>query len=112
MAIGAIMWMAQHKGSPIYGLPYGGTIFFIGFGAVLAVMYVWWRDVVREAQYQGHHSPVVQLHHRYGMILFILSEVMFLWLGFGRSLIPLFFRTIFTKLLAQSYFRAFGLLRA
>ena len=92
MAIGAIMWMAQHKGSPIYGLPYGGTIFFIGFGAVLAVMYVWWRDVVREAQYQGHHSPVVQLHHRYGMILFILSEVMFFvawfWAFFNSSIFP------------------------
>ena len=92
MAIGAIMWMAQHKGSPIYGMTYGGTVFFIGFAAVIAVMYAWWSDVVREAQYQGHHTPVVQLHHRYGMILFILSEVMFFvawfWAFFNSSIFP------------------------
>jgi cytochrome c oxidase subunit 3 len=92
MAIGAIMWMAQHKGSPIYGMTYGGTVFFIGFAAVIAVMYAWWSDVVREAQHQGYHTPVVQLHHRYGMILFILSEVMFFvawfWAFFNSSIFP------------------------
>ena len=38
-AIGAIMWMAQHKGSPIYGQTWGGTLFFIGFAAILGVLY-------------------------------------------------------------------------
>ena len=46
------------------------------FTGVLYTMLMWWRDVVREAQ-SGYHTPVVQLHHRYGMILFIASEVMF-----------------------------------
>ncbi|RTL87814.1 MAG: cytochrome c oxidase subunit 3 [Hyphomicrobiales bacterium] len=91
-AIGAIMWMAQHKGAPIYGQTWGGTLFFAGFAAILAVMYAWWSDVVREAQVERHHTPVVQLHHRYGMILFILSEVMFFvawfWAFFNSSIFP------------------------
>ena len=39
-------------------------------------MFSWWVDVVREA-HGGDHTPIVQLHLRYGMILFIASEVMF-----------------------------------
>ena len=91
-AIGAIMWMAQHKGSPILGQTWGGTLFFAGFAAILAVMYAWWSDIVREAEIEGHHTAVVQLHHRYGMILFILSEVMFFvawfWAFFNSSIFP------------------------
>ena len=92
MAIGAISWMAQHKGSPIYGFTYGGTMFFAGFASVLGVMYAWWSDIIREAEREGHHTAVVQLHHRYGMILFILSEVMFFvawfWAFFDSALFP------------------------
>jgi cytochrome c oxidase subunit III len=39
-------------------------------------MLSWWTDVVKEAN-TGSHTRVVQLHHRYGMIMFIASEVMF-----------------------------------
>ncbi len=39
-------------------------------------MYAWWADVVKES-ITGDHTPVVKMHHRYGMILFIASEVMF-----------------------------------
>jgi len=56
----------------------GGTP-LIAIAGVLGVAYVmiaWWRDVIREAQ-GGYHTQVVQLHLRYGMILFIASEVMF-----------------------------------
>ena len=49
----------------------------IGFIAVALMMAMWWRDVIREATFQGHHTPVVQLGMRYGMALFIASEVMF-----------------------------------
>ena len=68
MASGGIMWM--HKAA------WGAEIFGLGLAGVLATMYFWWADVVREAN-QGDHTPVVQLHLRYGMILFIASEVMF-----------------------------------
>ena len=52
----------------------------------------WWADVIREAQYKGDHTRVVQISHRYGMILFIASEVMFFvawfWAFFNSSLFP------------------------
>ena len=50
------------------------------------------RDVIREAQYKGDHTRVVQISHRYGMILFIASEVMFFvawfWAFFNSALFP------------------------
>jgi cytochrome c oxidase subunit III len=59
---------------------------------VLGTMAVWWRDVIREATFQGYHTPVVQLGLRYGMALFIASEVMFFaaffWAFFTSSLFP------------------------
>lgn len=48
----------------------------LGFALVAYTMVGWWRDVIREAE-AGDHTPVVQLHLRYGMIMFIASEVMF-----------------------------------
>jgi cytochrome c oxidase subunit 3 len=55
-------------------------------------MVVWWRDVIIEAVYQGYHTPVVQIGLRYGMALFIASEVMFFaaffWAFFSSSLFP------------------------
>ena len=71
---------------------YGWTLLIIGALAVLATMAVWWRDVIREATFQGYHTPVVQLGMRYGMALFIASEVMFFaaffWAFFASSLFP------------------------
>ena len=52
-----------------------GNVF--GFALLIYGAYMWFRDVVIEAEHQGHHTPVVQIHHRYGMTLFIASEVMF-----------------------------------
>lgn len=82
LAIGAIQFM--HKDDPI--------ILGVGFGLVLLTMFLWWRDVVREAEKFGDHTPVVQIHNRYGMILFIASEVMFFvawfWAFFDASLFP------------------------
>lgn len=60
-----------------------------GIMLILATMFFWWRDVVRESR-QGDHTPVVQLGLRYGMALFIASEVMFFaaffWAFFDASL--------------------------
>jgi cytochrome c oxidase subunit 3 len=49
----------------------------VGLILIIATMVLWWRDVVREAEVEKHHTPVVQLGLRYGMVLFIASEVMF-----------------------------------
>ena len=66
-------------------------IFFIGLAIVLYTMFAWWGDTIKEA-HQGHHTRVVGLHLRYGMIMFIASEVMFFvawfWAFFDASLFP------------------------
>ncbi len=67
-------------------------LLIVGALIVGYTMFVWWRDVVREATFQGFHTPVVQLGLRYGMLLFIASEVMFFvawfWAFFNASLYP------------------------
>ena len=76
---------------PEYFGDYGGLIFGLGMIGVLYTFYAWWSDVINEA-HAGDHTPVVQLHLRYGMILFIASEVMFFvgwfWAWFDFSLFP------------------------
>ena len=66
-------------------------MFFVGVLGLLFTMFMWWRDVIKEA-HGGDHTPVVQLHLRYGMILFIASEVMFFvawfWAYFDVALFP------------------------
>ena len=53
---------------------------------------MWFRDVVIESVDHNHHTPVVKIHLRYGMTLFIASEVMFFvawfWAYFNASLFP------------------------
>lgn len=90
-AIGAIAWMRSLDGGDgVFGIQ-GSTVFFAGFAGLTAVAYLWWRDIIKEA-HAGHHTPVVQLHLRYGMILFIASEVMFFvawfWAYFDVALFP------------------------
>jgi cytochrome c oxidase subunit III len=94
MAVGAIIWMRTAAGGLTIGpLTLSGPYFFlIGTLGVLFTMFGWWRDVINEAEHQGQHTPVVQLHLRYGMILFIASEVMFFvawfWAYFDVALFP------------------------
>jgi cytochrome c oxidase subunit 3 len=80
--------MAMH---PEWAGGIGKYVLLLGFAGVLLTMFLWWTKVVREAN-QGHHTPVVQLHLRYGMITFIASEVMFFvgwfWAFFDFSLFP------------------------
>ena len=80
---GGVMWMHDN--------PYGKFVFLLGLLGVLVTMFSWWGNVIREA-HEGHHTPVVQLHLRYGMILFIASEVMFFvawfWAFFSAALFP------------------------
>ncbi|MGE3247718.1 MAG: cytochrome c oxidase subunit 3 [Beijerinckiaceae bacterium] len=86
-AVGAVMWM---KGMTLAGMKIGGFLFGAGFLGILYVMLVWWSDVINEAEHKGDHTRVVQISHRYGMILFIASEVMFFvawfWAFFDASL--------------------------
>jgi cytochrome c oxidase subunit III len=92
MAIGGVAWMQMLKGGalPLFGLNLANPwIFFIGLAIVLYTMFAWWSDTIREA-HEGHHTQVVSIHLRYGMIMFIASEVMFFvawfWAFFDASL--------------------------
>ena len=49
----------------------------VGLLGVLTSMYFWFRDIIRESKQPGVHNAVVRLGLRYGMVLFIASEVMF-----------------------------------
>merc|ERR1711991_1114876 len=69
MLIGGVMYM--------HSIENGLFVLFIGFLSTLFVAGLWWRDVIREATFEGQHTLVVQKGLRYGMLLFILSEVMF-----------------------------------
>ncbi len=83
LASGAIMWM--------HSMPAANLVFFAGVAGILITFFGWWADVIKEA-HAGDHTPIVQLHLRYGMILFIASEVMFFvgwfWAWFDFALFP------------------------
>jgi cytochrome c oxidase subunit 3 len=69
-AVGAILVFHHIQPWGNWALPIGGLI-------IAYTMIGWWRDVIREGEHRHDHTPVVQLGLRYGMILFIASEVMF-----------------------------------
>ena len=62
-----------------------------GIALLIFTAFMWWRSVIKESQ-QGDHKPVVQLGLRYGMVLFITSEMMlfvaFFWAFFNAALFP------------------------
>lgn len=82
--VGAVAYMHQFQ--------LGGITLIFGLSMIIYTMIVWWRDVIREATYEGHHTIAVQTGIRYGIILFIVSEVMFFfsffWAFFASSLVP------------------------
>ena len=84
-AVGLILWMHQIVG-------YAPLILGVGVIGIAYTMIGWWRDVIYEAEVEGDHTRVVQISHRYGMILFIASEVMFFvawfWAYFNTALFP------------------------
>ncbi|MDJ0920648.1 MAG: cytochrome c oxidase subunit 3 [Henriciella sp.] len=72
LAIGGVVFM---KG--LFGLEKGTTwVMLVGLAMVIWVMIGWWREVIKEGR-TGDHTPVVEIGLKYGMVLFIASEVMF-----------------------------------
>lgn len=86
MTSGGVLYMHNYIG--------GGNMLFTGVLMVLFVMYTWWRDIVREATFEEQHTFSVQRGMRLGMILFIVSEIMFFfaffWAFFHSSLSPVY----------------------
>nr|UDP55427.1 cytochrome c oxidase subunit 3 [Schizostauron trachyderma] len=81
---GLVLYMHKFNG--------GWTLLITGFCTIFYVMYTWWRDIIREATFEDQHSVVVQKGLRLGMILFIVSEIMFFfaffWAFFHSSIAP------------------------
>jgi len=91
MMIGAVFTMKPD--AELFGMTgFGKYMFWIGFLGLIYTAYEWWSDVVKEGE-TGDHTPVVQIGLRYGMILFIASEVMFFvawfWAFFNAALYPI-----------------------
>jgi len=86
MTSGGVLFMHRYIG--------GDLLLKTGFFITFFVMYTWWRDVIREATFEEQHNAAVQRGLRLGMILFIVSEVMFFfaffWAFFHSSLSPVF----------------------
>lgn len=82
LTLGLVKWFHQ----------YSSSLIFFGLSIILIVILQWWRDVSQEGALQGLHSSVVELGLRYGMLLFITSEVLFFfsffWAFFHRRLAP------------------------
>nr|YP_010946562.1 cytochrome c oxidase subunit III [Jacobsonina aliena]WGO57280.1 cytochrome c oxidase subunit III [Jacobsonina aliena] len=82
MMTGLIKWFHQ----------FNNELMFVGMSVMILTMIQWWRDIVREGTYQGLHTKFVTKGLRWGMILFIISEVFFFisffWAFFHSSLSP------------------------
>lgn len=75
-----------------HGFTGGWELFINGLTLIVYVMFTWWRDIIREATFEDAHSFIVRKSLRLGMILFIISEIMFFfgffWAFFHSSLSP------------------------
>nr|YP_002889401.1 cytochrome c oxidase subunit III [Orussus occidentalis]ACJ69699.1 cytochrome c oxidase subunit III [Orussus occidentalis] len=66
--------------------------FMISLTSLMISIFQWWRDVIRESSFQGFHSTWVHKGLKVGMILFIISEIMFFisffWMLLHMALAP------------------------
>ena len=83
-AIGAVLYFHLFH--------FGKVVLITSFLFLLIIMFVWWRDVTRESTFEGHHTGLVQQGLRFGILLFIISEVLFFfaffWAFFHNSISP------------------------
>lgn len=84
LTLGAVM--------KFHGFIVGESAAALGLILVLSTMIFWWRDIIREATYQGHHTKTVKNGLTLGVILFIISEICLFfslfWAFFHSSLAP------------------------
>lgn len=96
-AVGMVMFMHDvhlfadaQNGVAGFKVGYSGII--LGVLAILGVMFGWWREIIIESVVEKAHTPIALVGMRYGMILFILSEVMFFvaffWAYFASAFFP------------------------
>jgi cytochrome c oxidase subunit 3 len=84
VTFGGVMSMHGYIGGPV--------LLKCGFCLLILTMYGWWKDLVREGTFEGQHTKNVQDGLKLGMILFIVSEIMFFaaffWGFFHSALVP------------------------
>nr|YP_009144408.1 cytochrome c oxidase subunit III [Papilio glaucus]AKJ25889.1 cytochrome c oxidase subunit III [Papilio glaucus] len=89
---GAIGVMTLVTGMVKWFHEFNMNLMLLGYMIILLTMYQWWRDICREGTYQGNHTIMVSKGLRWGMILFIISEIFFFisffWAFFHSSLSP------------------------
>nr|YP_010895189.1 cytochrome c oxidase subunit III [Neoplesia analis]WJW73728.1 cytochrome c oxidase subunit III [Neoplesia analis] len=89
---GAIGTMTLVSGLVKWFHQYNSSLILLGTTITILTVYQWWRDVSRESTFQGCHTYPVTTGLRWGMILFIVSEVLFFtsffWAFFHSSLSP------------------------
>nr|ULR86953.1 cytochrome c oxidase subunit III [Macquartia sp. 4 HNL-2022a] len=71
---------------------YDNSLLLLGNIITILTIFQWWRDISRESTFQGLHNSIVITGLRWGMILFIISEILFFlsffWAFFHSSLSP------------------------
>nr|AFA45571.1 cytochrome c oxidase subunit III [Allochrocebus preussi insularis] len=89
---GALSALLMTSGLAMWFHFYSTTLLMLGLLTATLTLHQWWRDIVRESTYQGHHTTPVQKNLRYGMVLFIISEIFFFtgffWAFYHSSLAP------------------------
>lgn len=56
---------------------FNSNLFILRNIILLLIIFQWWRDVIRERTFQGNHTLLVSFGLRWGIILFITSEIFF-----------------------------------
>jgi cytochrome c oxidase subunit III len=84
LVVAGLSWMK--------GFQFGAPLTALASAALLACCFYWWRSTIREGLIDKAHNPVVQNGLRFGMAMFIASELMFFvaffWAFFNASLFP------------------------
>jgi cytochrome c oxidase subunit 3 len=84
LTFGGVMFMHGYAG--------GSFLWLFGFSMILFMMFCWWRDIIREGTIEGQHTVSVQNGLKLGVLLFIVSEIMFFfaffWAFFHCSMNP------------------------
>jgi len=82
--LGLAMWFHGREG--------GTKVLLFGIWSLILTIVLWFRDIIREGAYEGVHTLAVQVGLRYGMVLFITTEVVFFfsffWTYFSAALAP------------------------
>lgn len=83
---GGVMYMHLYK--------HGGLLLSFGLFFLISILFVWWRDVIRESTWEGAHTRKVESLMYNGMALFIMSEVMFFCAFFCMHIVERHFQNL------------------